>query len=216
MNIPTDQNRTLPKVPENLWDTMHAIMPKAPYVWLDEIVRVLPSTTINTLNEIASFIAQIAHESAEFTHLEENLNYSATRLMQVWPRQFHDMTTAQQYEHNPEKLANYIYANRLGNGGPETNDGWRYRGHGPIQITGKRNYSLLEEASGLPVLSDPWLLTLPRGGIASAVWYWNYAKLDQHDDDRDVRAETILINGGTNGLVERQAYFDAIIKHLDD
>lgn len=198
----------------DITDALRATLPRAPQPWLDELVKVLPGITIDTPTEIASFVAQIAHESDQFSHLTENLNYSAPRLMQVWPSRFPDLATAQQYDRNPEKLANKVYGLRLGNGGPETGDGWRYRGRGPIQITGRRNYALVEAAIHMPVLSAPDLLLQPHAGIASALWYWEYAKLDQHDDDTDVRAETILINGGTNGLAQRQAYFDAMLHNL--
>lgn len=197
-----------------LYRALRLTLPRAPMPWISELISVLPGSTLDTDLEVASFVAQLAHESNEFSRLEENLNYSAPRLMQVWPRRFPDMATAEQYAHKPEKLANNVYGLRLGNGGPETGDGWRYRGRGPIQITGRRNYARLEAAISVPVLSAPDLLLQPYAGIRSALWYWDFAKLDNHDDDDDVRAETRLVNGGEHGLAQRQAYFDSMMKNL--
>jgi putative chitinase len=196
----------------NILAALRATLPRAPQSWLVELARVLPGTTIDTPAEIASFVAQLAHESDQFSRLEENLNYSADRLMQVWPRRFPDLITAQKYDRDPVRLANQVYGARLGNRDP--GDGWRYRGRGPIQITGRRNYERFEAATQLPALGVPEILLQPYAGIRSAVWYWEFARLDQDDDDNDVRAETRKINGGEHGLRQRQQYFDAMMRAL--
>jgi putative chitinase len=198
----------------NILAALRATLPRAPQPWLVELARVLPGTTLDTPAEIASFVAQLAHESDQFSRLEENLNYSATRLMEIWPRRFPDLITAQKYGRDPVRLANHVYGARLGNRGPDSGDGWRYRGRGPIQITGRRNYERFELATQLPALAVPEILLQPHAGIRSALWYWQIARLDQDDDDNDVRAETGKINGGEHGLRQRQLYFDAMMRAL--
>lgn len=173
-----------------------------------------PKAGIDSPTEFASFLAQLAHESVEFTHLEENLNYSAIRLMQVWPRRFPTMVVAETYAHDPQRLANLVYANRIGNGGPETGDGWRYRGRGPIQLTGRGNYANCGQAIGEDLLRYPDYLLKPSVGIEAACWYWLFKDLDVYDDDEDVRAETKLINGSDLGLAARQNYFNRILEAI--
>lgn len=187
---------------------LKSVMPQAPEPWLLALIQDTENTTIDTPFEMASFVAQVAHESNEFTQMEESLNYSAQRLMQVWPRRFPDMTTALQYAQNAEKLGNFVYANRMGNGPPETGDGYRFRGRGPIQITGYNNYHDCGLAIEADLTKRPELLLDPNWGIKSSLWYWHMKKLDQYDDDMDVKVETRAVNGGTLGLKVRQQYFD--------
>lgn len=189
-------------------------MPRAPEPWLAATVKVLEGTEIDTPEERASFVSQLAHESSEFTRLTENLNYSAERLMAVWPSRFRTRDFAAQYARNPERLANYVYANRLGNRGENTGDGWRYRGRGPIQLTGRSNYTGCGKAIGVDLVNEPDLLLEPEIGVRAALWFWRTKGLDAHDDDADVRAETRLVNGGEHGLADRQHYYDAIMKGL--
>ena len=195
-------------------------LPKAPVAWLIAAIEECPKAGITTPNELASFLAQCAHESREFTRLEENLNYSANRLMFVWPKRFPTLEFALKYEHNPQHLANYVYddANRgpkskLGNIHP--GDGWRYHGRGPIQITGFDNYKLLQKETGLEVIARPDILLTEIPGIISACWYWKNHNLDAVDDDKDVRVETRWINGGEIGLKERQNLFNHILMYLE-
>lgn len=194
---------------------LRTALPKAPLPWLEAIVAVLPNYGVDTPHEIASFLAQCAHESSEFTILEENLNYSAERLMVVWPKRFPSYEIAQRYEHVPERLANYVYANRNGNGDEASGDGWRFRGRGPIQLTGRRNYAACGDDIGQGLLVVPELLLTPVVGIQSALWFWKITNLDKFDDDRDVKVETRLINGGENGLEHRQRLFNHILRHLE-
>lgn len=194
---------------------LRTALPKAPLPWLEAIATELPQHGIDTPNEIASFLAQIAHESNELTHLEENLNYSAERLMVVWPKRFPSYEIAQRYEHVPERLANYVYANRMGNGDEASGDGWRFHGRGPIQLTGRRNYAAcgVDIHEGLLVVPD--LLLKPVVGIRSALWFWKITNLDKFDDDRDVKVETRLINGGENGIEHRQKLFNHCLRILE-
>lgn len=199
-------------------EDLRLILPQAPNEWLEalkeETERLL--TVLDSPYEQASFVAQLAHESAEFTRLEENLNYSAARLMAVWPKRFPSLEFAKQYERNPQKLANYVYANRIGNGSETSGDGWRYHGRGPIQLTGRNNYSLCGDWLGIDLLKEPDLLLTPKHGIGSACWFWINKDLDRFDDDEDVRAETKLVNGSDLGLAHRQNYFNKALNILQE
>ena len=186
-------------------------LPKAPDVWLSALVSEMPRWGIDSPNEVASFVAQLAHETSELTRLEENLNYSAAGLQATWPKRFPTIAIAQQYARNPQRLANYVYANRLGNGPPESGDGWLFRGRGPIQLTGKKNYEVCGNGIGAQLTTRPELLLTPVVGIRSACWYWTNRGLDLLDDDDDVRAETRIVNGGDHGLAQRQAYFNKLM-----
>lgn len=195
---------------------LQIVLPKAPIEWLREAVEQAPEWGIDSDNEMASFLAQLAHESCEFTKLQEDLSYSAPRLMAIWPRRFPTLELAQQYERNPQRLANFVYANRLGNGDEASMDGWNYRGRGPIQLTGKDNYITCEKDIKSDIVNNPDLLCLPKVGIKSACWFWKTKGLDLLDDDADVAPETKRINGGTAGLQLRQYYFDSILRTLGD
>ena len=201
---------------------LRAVLPRAPAPWLAIAIEQMPTYGIDTQHEVASFLAQVAHESVEFTRLEENLNYSAARMAQVWKRfaanpdekdlakrQPNDL--ALRYQHNPEALANYVYARRMGNGDESSGDGWRHRGVGPIQITGKYAQTACAKDLGIPLSRFHDELTRPFNGIRSACWYWKTYDLDAVDDDDDVRLDTRRINGGETGLAERQRYFSMII-----
>jgi putative chitinase len=194
---------------------LQQVMPRAPRVWLDVMEDELPKWGIDTTREVSSFVAQVAHESNELTRLEENLNYSAERLMQVWQKRFPSFDIAQKYEHMPEKLANFVYANRMGNGDAASGDGFVFHGRGPIQLTGRRNYEEYGIWLGEDLIAHPELLLAPVPGIKSAIWFWSTNNLDVLDDDDDVRLETSRINGGETGLVRRQAYFDQCLKLME-
>lgn len=193
---------------------LKVVLRRAPDAWLQAVVEVLDGSEIDTPEERAAFVAQLAHESAEFTRLTENLNYSAERLAQVWPSRFRDPAVAKRYAYNPERLANLVYANRLGNGPEGSGEGWRYRGRGPIQLTGKDNYARCGAAIGADLVNDPDLLFDPVTGVRSALWFWRVKRLDEKDDDGDVADESRLVNGGTHGLAERQAYYNALHEAL--
>lgn len=167
--------------------------------FFDPINRAIKTWSIKRVPE---FLAQIAVESARFTRLQENLNYrTPERLMQVWPTRFHSREFAAAYTNNPEVLANYVYGNRMGN--TEDGDGWKYRGRGLKQLTGKENYKRYEAASSVPVVNTPDMLLDPVYAADSAGWYWRDRGCDGVADD--VEQLTKRINGGLNGLRERQA-----------
>lgn len=160
------------------------------------------------INELrmAHFLAQVCHESANFTRTEENLNYSVNGLMKTWPTRV-DRVTAERLARQPEAIANFVYANRMGNGSVASGDGWKYRGRGLMQCTGKDNY----EAASQFLYQDDRLVTSPTllargdGAVDSALWYWDLKYLNKMADSDDVVAITKKINGGTNGLNERIA-----------
>ncbi len=163
---------------------------------------------ITTLLRQSCYLAMLFEESAGLTHFEENLNYSASRLCQVWPRRFPNIRMATPYAHNPEKLANYVYANRLGNGAPESGDGWRFKGTGPIQVTGRDMFEKIAAALGIDCVEHPELLLEPADGFKSAAWLFAVEKGCNPIADRaDIYGVTRRINGGLNGIAERIAYF---------
>jgi putative chitinase len=163
---------------------------------------------INSAMQQAMFIAQCGHESGVFSIAEENLNYSAKGLLATFPRYFQQQN-ANNYARQPEKIGNYVYGNRMGNGNPSTGDGFRYRGRGLIQLTGKDNYTACGTALGVDLVSDPSYLTQPEGAARSAAWFWSSHNLNRYADADDIVGSTRRINGGTIGLSERQTYYNA-------
>jgi putative chitinase len=163
---------------------------------------------INTPARQAAFLAQVGHESAHLTQLSENLNYSESGLMKTWPARFPTSVIAEQYQRKPEKIANRVYANRMHNGDEASGDGWRYRGAGLIQLTGKENHlaAALYFDKPLEEIGD-WLRT-PEGASLSAAWFWKANGLNELADAGDQEAITRRINGGTLGLKDRIALFD--------
>jgi putative chitinase len=187
------------------------VFPSANAAWLTRIFTIAPTCGIDTPNEMASFLAQFGHETAGFTRFEENLSYSAARLMQVWPNRFPDLRIAQEYERNPKMLAEKVYGGRMWNNLP--GDGWMYRGRGP-QLTGKRNYCKASVLVDMNLVGQPDLMLDPAVGVLVACKGWQAWKLDRYDDDADARAESVIINGGEVGLRERQRLLDALLKVL--
>ena len=180
--------------------------------WVEPLQEVFHRYEINTPERQAAFIGQCAHESMNFTKLEENLNYSAEALMKTWPSRFPTMEVAQQYARNPEKIANKVYGGRMGNGTEETGDGWLYHGRGLIQLTGKDNYTLAGDALNMDFLHSPDYVLVPKYAALTAGWYWNKRQLNKEADAKDYTGMTKKINGGTIGLDDRIAH----IKHAQE
>jgi putative chitinase len=162
--------------------------------------------------ELIEWLTQCAHESQQFTRLEENLYYTADRLVEIWPKRFPSLTVANNYARNPHKLADFVYADRMGNGPEYTGDGWRFRGRGLIMATGKSNYLLLMRLLGYPdLMACPDKLCTRAGASLSAAALWAnnpklraLAKDEANDDDyADFVSITRIVNGGTTGLAER-------------
>ena len=171
--------------------------------WLNGLNDCFDKYAINTPERQACFLAQVMHESGGFKLLSENLNYSAAALMRTWPSRFPDMDTAEKYAHNPEKIANKVYAGRMGN--IEEGDGWKFHGRGLIQLTGRENYANFVHNASVDVLSNPDLLITPEYACLSAGWYWNKRNLNELADKMDIEGITKKINGGTLGLEDRKA-----------
>jgi putative chitinase len=173
--------------------------------WLEPLEKTFAKYDINTPKRQAAFIGQCAHESANFKTLEENLNYKPEALMRVWPSRFPDLPTAMKYAHDPIKIANKVYANRMGNGSEESGEGSKYHGRGLIQLTGKENYERCGEAIGIDLINQPGLLAQPDYAAMSAGWFWNKKGLNDLADSGDYETMTKRINGGLIGLDDRKA-----------
>ena len=157
---------------------------------------------VNTKLRLAHFFSQISHESG-LKPISENLNYSAQGLMQTFSKYF-TTTETLIFANQPEKIANRVYANRMGNGDEKSGDGWKYRGRGFIQITGKINYFQLANDTDLDCLKNPDLLLQESNAMISALWFWNKSGLNKLADKNDIKGITRKINGGTIGLAHRQ------------
>ncbi len=171
---------------------------------------------INTPARIAAFLAQLAHESDSFRASVENLNYSAAGLQRTWPKLF-PPDLAASYAHKPEAIANRAYGSRMGNGNEASGDGWRYRGRGPIGITGKDNYRLCGEGIGADLIHHPELLEGPVYGAQSAAWFWSWRGLNKWADlgtEEDYKMITKRINGGFIGLESRLKFWEVAKKVL--
>lgn len=176
-------------------------------IWTAALSPAMAWANIDTAARMASFIAQAAHESAEFTRLVENLNYSADGLLKTFPSHF-DSVEAVSYARNPERIANRVYASRMGNGDESSGDGWRFRGRGPFQLTGKANYFAFSQAryKSAVLLENPDALIDSKDGAMSAAWFWLSHGLNILADAGAFLQITKKINGGTNGLDSRLAY----------
>jgi putative chitinase len=181
------------------------LSPQKAEVAAEKLAWALPQYQIDTPLRVAHILAQLAHESG-FMPVSENLNYSAKRLMQVWPNRFPTLASAQRCAGNPEALGNTVYAGRLGNGGPESGDGYRYRGRGQIQMTGRSNYRTYGSIIGFDLERDPDLLLQYGVSALAAGAFWKARGLNRWADIDDVTSVTRIINGGLNGLQERTEY----------
>jgi len=186
------------------------IIPKNKYHqhWFDVLQQLLPDYEINTPQRIASFLAQCAHESGEFVFIKENLNYRAATLLKVFPKYFPDLALASQYAGKPERIANRVYANRMGNGSEESGDGYKYCGRGLIQVTGHDNYTWFAESIQVsPEEASEYMETF-EGAAQSACWFWETANLNAMADRGDIKAMTKTINGGYIGLEDRISHYE--------
>ena len=192
-------------------DQLDMAVPKARYEdlvrYIDFLNEGMEQFEINTPNRIAAFIAQVAHESADFRDTEENLNYSWQALRATWPREFPTDAFAQQYHRQPEPIANIAYAGRHGNGDEASGDGWKYRGRGLIQLTFHDNYQAYSQAIADPsIMTDPDQVAQPRHAAVSACWFWNKDHLNalaDAGDEASFNQISYTINGGWNGKADR-------------
>jgi putative chitinase len=192
-----------------------------PVGWVAALNPAMAKFGINTRDRAASFLAQIAHESGQFNVMEENLNYSATRLVAVWPKRFPTEAVAAPFAKNPQALGNRVYADRLGNGNVASGDGFRFRGRGLIQITGRSNYAAVAKALGIACDAKPELLQDKPAAALSAAWFWQSRGLNELADDKtddseleDFKTITQRINGGLVGVQARLDLLNRFLKVL--
>ena len=191
-------------------DQLKQVIPKNQYVgyWHHALAQLLPQYEINTPDRVAAFLAQCAHESGGFVFIKENLNYKWQSLRKVFPKYFPTDALAQQYEKQPQKIANRVYANRMGNGPEESGDGWRFCGRGLIQVTGRDNYSWFAASLQIsPEEASEYMETF-EGAAQSACWFWESNNLNQWADKQDILTLTKRINGGTIGLEDRKKHYE--------
>lgn len=201
---------------------------KEPEKWIKAIQATCERFQINTPKQIAAFIAQTAHESGGYTMLQENLNYRATTMATVWPNRFAELgpdkkpkkdekgkniptKVALALEKHPEQLANMVYGGRMGNGPVQSGEGWKYRGRGLKQLTGKDNYTRCGQAIGLDIVENPDLLLEPEAACLSAGWFWSVNKLAPFAEADDIAGMTKKINGGLIGLEDRTKRYKAVL-----
>jgi len=196
--------------------------------WVVPVQKAMERYAINTRLQVAAWLAQVAHESGGFRLLTENLNYSAQTMATVWPARFAEKGPDGKHKRDergarvpnkfalalhrkPEDLANVVYAARMGNGPITSGDGWRYRGRGLKQLTGKDNYSRCGQALGVDLVANPDLLLEPEFAALSAAWFWSANKCGPIADADDFVGLTRKINGGTIGLDDRQRRYRAVL-----
>jgi putative chitinase len=186
------------------------ILVGAPHVdqWFLAIESILPDYDIDTPERVACWLGQTAHESGNYRFLRENLNYSADGLNKIFKKYFPTVDAAKPYARNPEKIANRVYANRMGNGDERSGDGWKYRGRGLIQLTGKDNYTWFAASIEESVDETVKFLETYEGAVQSACWFWESNNLNTLADKMDIKTLTRRINGGFIGLEDR-------IKHIN-
>jgi putative chitinase len=176
--------------------------------WVDALNATFERFDISNSLRQAAFIGQAGHECGNFRILEEILNYRAETLMKVWPRRFPTLEFAKEYERNPKKIANSVYANRMGNRDEASGDGFRFRGRGAFQTTGHSGYYHAGQALGEDFVMNPDLVATPTYAALTAGFFWDTHKLNQYADSRNYKTMTKKINGGFIGLEDR-------IKHIN-
>ena len=193
-----------------------SISESAAALWVQHVNAALGLCGCTTVEHVAMWVAQVGHESAGLTRLVESLNYTPDGLIATWPSRYtptlareHGRTASESADQRA--IAMHVYGGRLGNR-PGTDDGWTYRGRGPIQVTGRANYRECGQAIGADLEQDPTQLELRSTGAASTAWYWRKHKLTGLNGD--VLSVTRKINGGTNGLDDRKRRYDKAIAVL--
>jgi putative chitinase len=182
--------------------------------WFFYMEQILPDFNITTEQRIAAFVSQCSYESGQFLTLVENLNYTAQRLVEVFPRYFPTIESALPYEHHPELLANKVYSNRMGNSDEASGQGYMFRGRGLIQLSGRANYyqcSIDLYDDDTLILDPDKLLTIP-GAIYSGVWFWNKNKLNELADVGNIQQITKTINGGISSYPQRLSLYNKYLK----
>lgn len=201
-------------------ELLQKICPKTKAAVLEKYVTPLNEVCeyyeITTPKRIAAFLAQVAHESGGFTAVKENLNYSARGLMTTFKKYFPTEGLAKQYERQPEKIANKVYSNRMGNGPEESGDGSRFCGRGLIQLTGKQNYTRFANDLGISIEECVAYLETPAGAVSSAGWFFDQNDLLKLCDSGDMKMLTKRINGGYIGLEDRIHHYELALSVLGE
>ena len=199
-------------------DAVRQLIPKVKNFdeWYNNLLNILPEYDIDTPKRVAAFMAQCGHESGGFTIMQENLNYSAKGLRGIFGKYFPNDDIAKQSERKPEKIANRVYSNRMGNGPEESGEGWYFRGRGIVQITGKNNYTKCSQSlfESNVLVENPDLLLEVEYAIHSACWFWSAARLNELADVGDIKTMTKRINGGFIGLEDRIHHYNHAIEIL--
>jgi len=183
--------------------------------WVDPLNETFNRFGINSAVQQAAFIGQCGHECGNFRILEENLNYRAATLMKLWPKRFPTLEIANQYAGNPKKIANMVYANRMGNRDEASGDGYRFRGRGCIQLTGATNYYNAGKALGVDFWAEPDLVATPKFAALTAGWFWSTHKCNEAAQAKDWTKLTKIINGGTIGLQDRIHHTELALAAID-
>ena len=182
--------------------------------WVTALNDTFSQFGILTPNQQAAFIGQCGHECGHFRILEENLNYRAATLMKLWPKRFPTLEIANAYAGNPKKIANMVYANRMGNRDESSGDGYRFRGRGCIQLTGHANYFHAGKALGVDFVMEPDLVATPKYAAMTAGWFWKTHGCNEVAESADWLKLTKKINGGTIGLEDRIAHTKQALEAL--
>ena len=179
--------------------------------FVEDLNTVMEFYEINNKQRISMFLAQVGHESGGLRTIKENLNYSADRLKVIFPKYFRGVDPAP-FARNPEKIANRVYASRMGNGNEASGDGYRYCGRGLIQLTGKSNYQAFAQDMGWTLEEATEAMGTEEGACWSAGWFWDSRELNQWADKGDIVTVTKKINGGTIGLEDRKSHYEAALE----
>jgi putative chitinase len=184
---------------------------KLPQAVLNELPIVMEKFGISNANRLSHFLSQVAHESGNFKFVNENLNYGAKGLMSIFKKYFPTEALAKAYERKPEKIANKVYANRMGNGDEASGEGFKFRGRGYIQLTGKNNYKAFSDFIGEDCVANPDLVAT-KYPLTSAAFFFHTNKLwdlcDKGHSHDVVVAVTKRVNGGTIGIDDRVKHFN--------
>ena len=198
-------------------DVLHQICPGTAVAvlarFVDPLLTVWEEREVTMAKRQAGFLSQFAHETQGFTRLEENLHYSAAGLVGVFPKYF-SQDEAEDFANQPERIANRVYADRMGNGDEDSGDGWLFRGRGLPHLTGRANYERGGQALNLDIVESPDLLLQPEYAVAIGGWFWHVCRGNDFSDAGDVRALTHTVNGGYNGLDSRIKYYERALQAL--
>ena len=193
------------------------IKSKIPDIVFPHLQKAFDKFQINTPLRVSHFLAQVMHESGNFKFLSENLNYSSDGLKKIFGKYFPD-TSSESYARKPEKIASRVYASRMGNGDEASKDGFKFKGRGYIQLTGKNNYTAFGKSLNEDIVANPDKLATPEYGMLSAAWFWNTNGLNEIADKGSSKEIIIKVtkkvNGGTIGLEDRINHFEELYKLL--